>query len=254
MVGRALVRPPGDSFRHAIRRVPAPIDPERARAQHAAYVEGLRWLGFEVVALPADERFPDGCFVEDQAVIVGDRAVSARSGHPDRRAEAETVAAALRASGVGVTTLDDGVLDGGDVLRVGSTLLVGDSGRTDAAGRRALARAFPELEVRRVAVAADTLHLKCLCSCPVDGLLVVAEGAFPAEAFAGLPVARLTIPAEEAWAANLVGEGRRVLVGEGHPRTAALLAERGLEPRLVPADAFRAADGSLTCLSLLLRP
>lgn len=251
----ALVRPPGPSYALATRGDPAPIDVARARAEHAACVDGLRWLGFEVVVLPADERFPDGCFVEDQALVVGRRALSLRSGHAARRAEAASVAAALAGLGVEVASMDGapGVVDGGDVLQVGRTLLVGRSDRTDDDGRRALQRAFPELEVRPIEVPGGTLHLKCVCSSPVRGLVLVADGTLPPSAFAGLGAEVVVTPAEEAWAANAVGEGERVLVGAGHPRVAAALSARGLQVRTVDAREIRRGDGSLTCLSVLVR-
>ncbi len=247
----ALVRAPGDSYRDATRSDPSPIDVPLARAQHAAYVEGLRWLGHRVVALPADERFPDGCFVEDQALVVGGRALILRSGHPGRRGEADAVAAALAAEGLEVRRMaGEGSVDGGDVLRVGRTLLVGRSARTDEAGVRAVAAAFPDLVVREVEVPAGVLHLKCVCSSPVPGLVVVADGAVPPSTFSGLARVLVT-PAADAWAANLVGEGSRVLVGAGHPAVTAALRAEGLACLELDASEIRRGDGSLTCLSLI---
>lgn len=246
----AIVRGIADAYRGAIRAVPVPIDVARARSQHADYVAVLEALGFAILALPPDERFPDGCFVEDQAIVVGGRALIARSGHPGRRAEAATVAAALEALGVAIIPMDDGALDGGDVLRVGSTLFVGDSGRTDAAGRGALARAFPDHEVRVLRVPDGILHLKSVCSSPVPGLVVMAEGAVPDGTFDAVDV--IVVPAAEAWAANLVGAEQTVVVGAGYPATKAALEAAGLRTLVVEASEIRAGDGGLTCLSILL--
>ena len=159
----AIVRGIADTYEAATRAAPVPIDVGRAREQHAAYVAALEALGFEIWRLSPHESMPDGCFVEDQAVVVGPTALMTRSGHPGRRAESPSVATALQALGIGLVRMTDGVLDGGDVLRVGDTLYVGVSGRSDPAGQLALRRTFPALEVRPLTVPNGTLHLKSVC-------------------------------------------------------------------------------------------
>ncbi|MCA9490401.1 MAG: hypothetical protein KC621_10770 [Myxococcales bacterium] len=247
----AVVRPIGDSFRDAIRTRPVHIDVARARVQHAAYLHALRELGFSIRLLPTDEALPDGCFVEDQALIVGRRALILRAGHPDRRAEASSVAAGLRDAGLQVGRQERGRIDGGDVLRVGHTLVVGRSSRTDADGVAELRAAFPELQVREVDVAEGTLHLKCHCSSPAPGLVLVAEGTVAPTAFHGLGRVRIT-PAEEAWGANTVGRAGKVLLAAGFPGVGAILREEGLVPIEVELDEIAKADGSPSCLSLLV--
>src|SRR4029450_13727274 len=112
----------------------AAIDPERARAQHAAYRDALADL-VEVVVLPPDDELPDACFVDDCAVVLGGQALLTRPGAPSRAAEPETLAATLAG------LVDDlhhmtapATLDGGDVLRLGRTLVAGRSRRTSQGG------------------------------------------------------------------------------------------------------------------------
>ena len=69
----ALVRPPGDSFAAAISSMNAAIDVALAQAQHAEYCQALASAGLIVEMLPADERFPDSCFMQDPAVAIGGR-------------------------------------------------------------------------------------------------------------------------------------------------------------------------------------
>jgi N-dimethylarginine dimethylaminohydrolase len=45
-----------------------PIDPDRARAQHAKYEDALRALGVDVRRLDAGADMPDAVFIEDTAV------------------------------------------------------------------------------------------------------------------------------------------------------------------------------------------
>ena len=73
--------------------------------------------------MPAIEECPDGVFIEDTMVVYGDLAVIARSGADERRAGgnlggAKTVAG----QGYRITHITGpGTLDGGDILKIGST-------------------------------------------------------------------------------------------------------------------------------------
>lgn len=49
----------------------------------------------EVLVLEADERYPDGCFVEDTAVVTKEVAIISRPGDPARLGEQERIASVL---------------------------------------------------------------------------------------------------------------------------------------------------------------
>ncbi len=239
--GRALVRRPGA----------VPPDAERAAAQHAGVVAALRGLGVEVRVLPGSPLWPDCCFVEDAAVVSDRLALITRPGAESRRGEVAAVREALGAVRPVVEFAAPLCLDGGDVLRVGDRLLVGRSQRSDPGAVDALRAAFlPEdIEVFGVPVG-DALHLKCYASAPVSGLVVSVAGWLP-DALLPAGVERLVVPDDEACAANMVGVGETVLVAAGYPETSRRLRAHGLEVVELELDAIAAADGSLTCLSIL---
>lgn len=249
---RAIVRGVPASFARALVRVPhdEPIDVELARAQHARYVRRLRRLGIDTIELPAADDQPDSCFVEDHAIVVDGRALLARVGHADRRLENDAIADAL-AGCVELVRMREGTLDGGDVLRVGNTLIVGRSDRTDAIGVRALyARFHPHgIAVREVAVG-DRLHLKCVVTALDANTVVLAEDTIDPRLFVGLADV-ITIPAEEAYAANVVAVGKSAIIAAGYPVTAERIAARGWEVLPIDVSEIRKADGSLTCMSLV---
>lgn len=250
----ALTRAIADSFVHALAAVPPEpaIDVALARVQHAAYRAALAALGARVVVLDADEACPDGCFVEDTAVVAGGLALLTRPGAPSRQAEGAAVGAALAARMEVVGMDAPATLDGGDCLRLGRTLYIGRSARTNAAGIARAAEVFAPRGVRVVALdlPAGVLHLKCVCAPLADDRVLLARGALADDAFAG--VERVWVPAEEAYAANAVAVGGGVVVSEGFPRTRETLERAGFEVLAVPTTEVRKADGSLTCLSILV--
>src|SRR5262249_47822456 len=115
-----------------------PIDIDRARAQHRAYQDALRGAGIRVVELPADPAWPDGVFVEDTALVLDELAVITAPSPPSRRGEWPAIVSALQSFRPLVRLPAGAYLEGGDVLRVGRTLFVGQGGRTREAGLRAL--------------------------------------------------------------------------------------------------------------------
>ena len=221
-----------------------------ARQQHARYVEALGWLGYAVRFISTDDALPDSVYVEDTAVLASGRALVTRSNHPVRCREAGAVAEALRRAGLAVTVMEEGALDGGDVLRVGAVMWVGLSQRTDHGGVLALKRCFEPIgvQVRTVARPPDVLHLKCVVSRLTEDRIALAQGSLDPTDFAGLDI--VEIPQDEAWASNVVSRGGRVLVGSGHPGALRAIASSGATVREVDTSEFRKGDGSLTCLSL----
>jgi dimethylargininase len=224
------------------------IDISRARAQHAAYEACLRELGVTVISLPAEPDFPDAVFVEDPAIVLDEIAVMTRTGAESRRGESATLARELERFRALRWMRAPATLDGGDVMRAGKTLYVGQSGRTSADGIAQLAEEIAPFgyDVRAVDVR-GCLHLKSACSYLGDGMVLAYRPWIDAAAFAGLRV----IDAPDADAVNVLRIGDTVLVAEGFPRTASLIRELGLQVRTLDNSEIRKAEGALTCCSLL---
>jgi dimethylargininase len=141
--------------------------------------------------------------------------------------------------------------EGGDVLRVGRTLLVGVSCRTDPAGVRAFEDIVRRYGYRVLAVPVrGCLHLKTACTALPDGSLLVNPSWLDPGALHGFELVR--VPGEEPWAADTLPLGGAVCLPAGQVRTADLLRQRGFAVRTVDLSEFAKAEGGVTCLSLLL--
>jgi dimethylargininase len=227
-----------------------PIDLALARDQHREYQLALLACGLELRMLGASED-PDGCFVEDTAVVAGHIALITRPGAPSRRAETARVAESFAQDLELVRMEAPATLDGGDVMRVGKTIFVGRSARTNEQGIARLAEVFEPRGYRVVPVAmpAGVLHLKSCCAPLADDRITLADGSIPSEAFGDLHIVR--VPEEETYAANCLAIGNRVLAAKGYPRTCNSLASAGFDVTELDTSEFRKADGALTCLSIL---
>ncbi|HEV7490896.1 MAG TPA: dimethylargininase, partial [Rhodanobacteraceae bacterium] len=155
------------------------IDVNLAERQHLAYRQALQSLGCRVIALAAEHELPDAVFVEDVALVFDEIAIRTRPGAVTRRAEVESVANALE-SYRAVRSIDaPGTLDGGDVLRIGRTIYIGRSARTNAAAMQQLG-AFVSASalggqgyaVQPVSIR-DCLHLKSAITEVGDGVVLI---------------------------------------------------------------------------------
>ena len=142
-----------------------PIDVAQAIAQHKAYQDCLVELGVKIVSLPAEPELPDAVFVEDAAIVTDEVAIISRMGAPSRRPEASTLIDALLHYRPIKFLVEPATLDGGDVVRVGRSVFVGLSQRTNREGFVQLSdilRAY-DYQAHPVEVGA-CLHLKSACS------------------------------------------------------------------------------------------
>lgn len=245
---RAIVREPAESVVDGLRTGAEAPRFERVLAEHRAYVAALEGAGVSVETLPPLPGHPDSIFVEDPAFVLAEAAILLRPGAPSRSAEPATLEPALRRHFSDVAEVDEGFVDGGDILVLPDEILVGLSERTDraGAGRFAELAGDPGRRVRIVEPPAGLLHLKTGCAL-VDERTILAAPAL-APLFPDYEV--LPTPEGESAAANLIRVNDRVLMAAGFPATAALLTDRGLG--LVPVGAAEIAkiDAGLSCMSL----
>jgi dimethylargininase len=227
-----------------------PIDVSRALAQHRAYQDTLRGTGIEVIELPSDPSLPDGVFVEDPAVVLDELAVITWLSPPARREEWPAIAAALRPCRPLIRLPESAYLEGGDVLRVGRTLYVGQGGRTREVGYRALDEIVRPLGYTVVPVRLDgCLHLKSACSALDGETLLVNRAWLEGGALSGLRL--VDVPAQEPWGANVLPLPGATLVSAACPRTADLVCTLGHPAVALDVSELHKAEAGLTCMSLV---
>jgi dimethylargininase len=227
------------------------IDYDRAVRQHADYREMLRRCGVSVRTLDVNRDLPDCVFIEDTAIVLDEIAVLASMGVESRRAELAGIEPILKEYRQ-VHRLEHGAtLEGGDVLQVGRTLLVGISSRTNSAGVEGLETIVRRYGYQVVPVPVrQCLHLKSGCTALPDGTLLVNPAWLEMEALRSFHITG--IPEEEPLAADILSIGGRVCIPAQYGRTAELIRQRGFEVETVDLSEFAKADGGITCLSILL--
>jgi dimethylargininase len=247
----AIVRNVADSFDSCIKpNDESIIDIELAGVQHNAYRRILQELGLELLTLAADERHPDCCFVEDTAIVAGDRAVILHMGASSRVGEEAEVRKIIARYKKVRDLKSPATMDGGDVMAVGKKLFVGLSQRTtpEAASRLEELMAPEGYEVIAVPLK-GILHLKSACSYLGDGCVLVSRGYFDDNIFSAYK--QIIVHPDEAYSANCLAVNGTIVVSKGFPHTRSKIESAGFETIELDMSEFRKGGGSLTCLSIL---
>ncbi len=252
---RALVRTPGSTFVDGLTNSGDLGRPDLVTAltQHGEYCKALGECGLEVTALPADDQYPDGTFVEDTAVIAERVTVITRPGAPSREGEIQSIKVGLGRFQPKLERIEaPGTVDGGDVCEFDGHFLIGLSERTNEAGAQQLGRILARhgysastLDIRGHR---SLLHLKSGISYLGDRRCVIAGGFPKTQATSGYEM--LEVAPQEAYAANCVRINDYVLIASGYPDLAARLQNLGLRTKSLDMSEFRKLDGGLSCLSL----
>ncbi|UAJ81620.1 N(G),N(G)-dimethylarginine dimethylaminohydrolase [Leifsonia sp. ZF2019] len=227
------------------------IDAELADTQWDGYVNALSQAGWQTVEVASADDLADSVFVEDTAVVFGDTAVITRPGADSRKPETAGTEAALRAQGLHLERIEEpGTLEGGDVLKIGSTVYVGRGGRTNGEGIRQLRALVAPLGYTVVGVpVTKALHLKTAVTALPDGTVIGYEPLVDEprifERFLPVPEAHGT--------AVVVLDDETLLISSAAPQTAALLNDLGYTTIPVDISEFEKLEGCVTCLSIRIR-
>jgi dimethylargininase len=228
----------------------SPIDVELAERQHAQYAQTLVSLGCRLLELAPEPDLPDSVFVEDTVVVLDDVAVLTRPGAESRRPEVASVASVIELWRPCVRIEAPGTLDGGDVLRVGRELFVGQSGRSNAEGISQLAAAIAPFGYRTVPVPVrGCLHLKSAVTLVAPDTLLINDAWVDRSHWPGMRF--IPVAPEEPHAANALRVADAVIHPASETRTRERLVAAGL--KVVPVDVteVQKAEGGVTCCSVI---
>jgi dimethylargininase len=246
----ALVRKPGQSFSKALSGHPEKnsIDLATALSQHEGYVKALQKAGCIVEHLPTQDHLPDATFVEDTAIVLENKFLLCPMKELSRQDEVQSTATALKTYRDCITMDSPATLDGGDVMDTPDTIFVGLSKRTNLRALQALSK-LTSKKVTPIAVTKG-LHLKSAATFLGNNLLIIDPTRVDASNLKHFDWIELS--ESESYSANCLALGNTVLMPAGFPNVRDKIHSHGRETIELEMSEFEKADGSITCLSLII--
>ena len=245
----ALIREPGNMYTSCLSEHPLhhTVSLKKAREQHANYCTTLAELGLEVITVPRDDKHPDSCFVEDNAVVENGKALICRMAKESRRGEQPGVAATLEEYMPVKWATEPATIEGGDVVHVDGRLISGISDRTNLEG---VAQMQEWLEVPVTTIFDPTImHLKSYVTYLGKRIMIATEKYANHPALEGFNI--LIPPAEDEYAADTLAVGDTILMAEGYEIAQTMVKEAGFDVISMNVSEIQKCDGALTCLSIL---
>ena len=249
MKKHAIVRPPSKSFSGCISSHPDHhlLDINLAKEQHSKYCEILSSLGIELIHLSPDEEHPDSCFVEDTAIVYGNRAIITRMAKESRREEVDSISEVLSQYKSAKRVKEPGTIEGGDVIHLTDSLISGITERTNKEGTKQTS----EWLGVRIGLIEDPqiIHLKSHVTYLGRNTIVTTKRFEEHPLLTNFE--KILVPNTEAYAANTLAIDDVVLMSSRHKVTLKLVKESGFDIVSLDMSEFEKCEGALTCLSII---
>ena len=225
-------------------------DYDKALDQHAKYIEALKTCDLDVTVLPADEDYPDSCFVEDTALLTPNVAIITNPGAESRKGEVHKMKELVKGFYDDVEEIKEpGTVEAGDIMMVEDHYYIGLSKRTNLKGALQLLAILKKYEFTGTMVNLNEfLHLKTGLSYLEEANLLVCGKFISNPTFEEF--IRIEVPEDEAYAANCVWINGKVLIPSGYSKTSNKIVAAAYEIIEVDMSEFQKLDGGLSCLSL----
>jgi N-dimethylarginine dimethylaminohydrolase len=262
-----LVKRPGAAFAAAYED-PAhgflhPVDADRARREHDAFLDVLGGLGPTIHVLDEELDDPDLVYTFDPLLVTDRGAIPLRPGKPNRAGEPAVLERWMLAAGIPTAGRIEapGTVEGGDTFWLRPDLFcIGRTLRTNAAGAEQLA-AIVGGDVRIFDVPywrgpAELIHLLSVISPVTDDLAVVYLPLLPVglwELLRESGIRLIEVPDAEfpTLGCNVLAVRPGVVIlAEGNPVTTAALVAAGCEVHTYPATEIGInGSGGPTCMT-----
>jgi dimethylargininase len=249
MIRHALVRPPGKSFKGCISSHPAhhSVDHSLALDQHAEYCNTLTELGLELIPLAPDHEHPDSCFVEDTAILRGNKAFITRMARDSRRGEECDIVEVLEEYMRIKRAFAPATIEGGDVIHLPDKLITGVTQRTNILG---VDQMVEWLEVESDLIEDESIiHLKSHVTYLGRNTIIVTPAYCDHSVLSDFE--RVVVPEDEQYAANTLAIDDVVLMPADFEKSIKAVEERGFTVIPMKMSEFEKCEGALTCLSLI---
>jgi len=246
---KAIVREPGLSYKKCISSHPLhhSLDLELAKVQHKEYCKTLEDLGLELIRLTVKDKYPDSCFVEDNAIISENKAFVTRMAIESRRGEEDDVEGVLKKYFKTKKAKEPATIEGGDVVHLPKRLICGLTQRTNLEGVRQLKNWF-DVQIDTIANP-KIVHLKSYIKYLGNETAIVTEEYENHPLLDGLEL--LIVPKEEYYSVNCLAIKNTIVMSNKFSYASKIVKEAGFEVINLEMSEFEKCQASLTCLSIL---
>ena len=250
LFNKALVRRTSYNIIKAISSKNLHTSYEEINLEHNQYISALKNSDLNVTILDPLNDFPDSIFVEDPGLTYKNNYISLRPAENSRFGESKIMAKDVNELFDNIYFVNNGYIEGGDILRINDHFIVGISSRTNTAGAENLSNILNDLgATAEISITPkNILHLKSECSLIDEETILMSQNMMEKNIF-NKKYKFLVIPEGEEIASNTIRINNNLLIPSNCPKTEKMLSKNYNLISLKVDEVFK-LDAGLSCMSL----
>ena len=246
----AIIRKPNKSIQNGLSSQNLHPQYEIVLEEHSNYIKAMKEAGLKINLLEPLEEFPDSIFVEDPALTYKSNVIILNPFDPSRNGERDIIKEEIKHFFHNMLFVEDGFIEGGDILNINNHFIIGLSNRTNKLGADNLSKILQSLgaTVEICKTPDDILHFKSECSALDDDIILVSRKMAQLD-FLKSNYHLIELPIGEEGAANSLRINDKLLLPDGFVKAEEILSKK-YNIIKVKVDEIAKVDAGLSCMSL----
>ncbi len=218
--------------------------------EHNNYVKAIKEAGLKIHILEPLEKYPDSIFVEDPALTYKSNLIILNPFDRSRNGEKDIIKEEIKHLFDNILLVENGFVEGGDILNINNHFIVGLSNRTNKLGAENLSNILKKLgaTVDICKTPEDILHFKSECSVIDDDVILVSYKMAKLD-YLKSNYNLIELPIGEEGASNSLRINDKLLLPDGFVKAEEILSKKYNIIKL-KVDEISKVDAGLSCMSL----
>ena len=246
----AIIRQPNKSIQNGLSSQNLHPQYEIIAKEHSNYINAMEEAGLQIQLLESLEEYPDSIFVEDPALTYKSNVIILNPFDPSRNGEKNIIENEIKHLFDNILFVNDGFVEGGDILNINNHFIIGLSNRTNQLGAENLSTILQGLDatVEICKTPDDILHFKSECSVIDDDTILVSNKMAQLD-YLKSNYHLIELPLGEEGAANSLRINDKLLLPDGFEKAEEILSKKYTIIK-VKVDEIAKVDAGLSCMSL----
>ena len=246
----AIIRLPNKSIQNGLSSQNLHPQYKVIAEEHSNYIKAIQAAGLQIKLLESLEEYPDSIFVEDPALTYQSNVIILNPFDPSRNGERNIIKEEIKHFFDNMLFVEDGFVEGGDILNINNHFIIGLSHRTNKLGADNLSKILQSLgaTVEICKTPDDILHFKSECSI-IDGDTILVSNKMAQLDYLKSNYHLIELPTGEDGAANALRINDKLLLPDGFTKAEEILSKK-YNIIKVKVDEIAKVDAGLSCMSL----
>ena len=246
----AVIRKPNKSIQNGLSSQNLHPQYRIVLEEHSNYTKAMEEAGLKINLLEPLEEFPDSIFVEDPALTYKSNVIILNPFDPSRNGERDIIKEEIKHLFDNMLFVEDGYVEGGDILNINNHFIIGLSDRTNKLGAENLSSILHRLgaTVEICKTPDDILHFKSECSTMDEDTILVSNKMAQLD-YLKSNYHLIELPIGEEGATNALIINDKLLLPDGFSKAEEMLSKK-YNIIKVKVDEIAKVDAGLSCMSL----